>query len=66
MKKPKPIHQCVYVGKAPELRRKTALVQWKEGNTVLAQFDDIYLDYQGKALGFGWHEFQLADFRRMT
>lgn len=60
-----------YIGKHKELRGLTALLEW-EGDILLAQFDG----YPGKGpsrnlihpitlatLCYGWHKFNILDFR---
>lgn len=65
--------QAVYVGPIEKLRGKTALVkpntvqganQWSEDIDLglLAQFDQLYLEYNGVDLSHRWHQFQHEDF----
>lgn len=61
--------QKTYCGRNPQLKGKTALVRddpvtCDGGNfgMVLAQFDDLELEVDGKHLAFGWHLFDRKEF----
>jgi hypothetical protein len=58
-----------YIGNIKELFGKWALVRKSEGDTVIAQFDDLGITYENVNIhgekvpvASGWHEFPKEDF----
>lgn len=57
------MNRGTYTGETEDLKGRTALL--RVGSTpgkMLAQFDHIPTEVDGKDLSYGWHEFDKADF----
>lgn len=50
-------HRATYCGPLAHLQNQTALVQWSQDGTLLAQFNDSTTGY-----GFGWTAFPPESF----
>ena len=56
--------QGTYIGRARNLRGKTALLRPSvDPRQWLAQFDDMGLSLGGTLVGIGWHVFAREDFQ---
>lgn len=68
------IRSATYIGPVKRLKGEGALVQFtcdggatmvqmKDTNTVIAQFDNHAAKLNGVMLAFGWHQFAATDFQ---